>query len=207
MYLIAVLALILGTASGSDARSGRILKCPRKHSHVLAADAQAQVYEAAGHIFGCAYGQKHVYALGPGFNPDSGSGEEAKVKALTGLIVAVERFKNSASNQLIVVSNLRTGRIIRKAHTGGPPHGGPCFICYGDAVTLVLKEDGSLAWLTEDGRYNIRTELHAVDKMGSRILASGQTDEGTEIDLQSLVLTGSTLHWTQGGKSFSATLS
>ncbi|HEY3829983.1 MAG TPA: hypothetical protein VGL57_12375 [Solirubrobacteraceae bacterium] len=173
---------------------------------MLAADAQAQVYEAANQVFGCAYGQRHVYALGPGFTPNSGPGEEAKVKALTGPVVAVERFKNSARNQLIVVSDLRTGRIIRKVHTGGPPHIGPCFICDGVAVTLALKEDGSLAWMIEDGRFNILTELHAVDRTGSRILASGQTDEGTGIGLKSLVLNGSTLRWTQGGKPFSATL-
>jgi hypothetical protein len=91
--------------------------------------------------------------------------------------------------------------------TGGPPRIGPCFICDGIAVALVLKADGSLAWLTEDGHYSTLTELHAVDKMGSRILASGQTDDGTEIGLRSLVLSGNTLRWMQGGKPFTATLS
>jgi hypothetical protein len=40
-----------------------------------------------------------------------------------------------------------------------------------------------------------------VDKNGSRLLASS-----TEIDPSSLALAGSTLYWTQGGKSMSSPL-
>jgi len=44
-------------------------------------------------------------------------------------------------------------------------------------------------------------EVRAVDKTGSRLLASGG-----DIDPTSLALAGSTLYWTQGSLPFSAQL-
>jgi flagellar basal body rod protein FlgG len=79
-------------------------------------------------------------------------------------------------------------------------------MCDGNAFVLLLKEDGSIAWLTEDGRFNIQTELHAVDKKGSRILAAGETDEGTGINPRSLVLGEGVLYWMQGNKPATAPL-
>jgi hypothetical protein len=205
-YTIAMLVLLLTAASTSDARryGKTVSDCPRRHSRLLAADAQAQVWDGATEVFGCAYGHRRVYALGP--SEGNNQGGAATVKALTGPTVAVERFSSDSENQLLIVSDLRTGRVIRKVHTGGPPRLGPCYVCDGNAFMLVLKEDGSIAWLTEDGRFNIQTELHAVDKKGSRVLAAGETDEGTGINPRSLVLGEGILYWMQGDKPATAPL-
>jgi hypothetical protein len=206
-YAVIVLVLLLAAAPTSDARryGKTVSDCPRGHSHLLAADAQAQVWDGVTEVFACAYGHRRVYALGPAEGSDRGGGA-ATVKALTGPTVAVERFRVDSENQLLIVSDLRTGRVIRKVHTGGPPRLGPCYVCDGNAFMLVLKEDGSIAWLTEDGRFNIQTELHAVDKKGSRILAAGETDEGTGINPRSLVLGEGVLYWMQGDKPATAPL-
>jgi hypothetical protein len=53
----------------------------------------------------------------------------------------------------------------------------------------------------EGGERATSFEVHAADRTGSRLLASGPT-----IDPHSLALAGSTLYWTQGGKPFTASL-
>jgi hypothetical protein len=61
---------------------------------------------------------------------------------------------------------------------------------------VVLKEDGSLAWVMSEGHQSIAIdELHAVDKSGSRILAAGASFEDTLIT--GLALKGSRLTWEQ----------
>lgn len=200
--VIVMSILFFATASTSEAgHTNKVVvhKCLPQRSGRIVSDSRAQVYEVRDTLFGCVYGHRS-HSLGPAQGPGFG----VKVKALTGATVAVERFKNDG-NPLIVVSDVRTGRVMRKLHTGGPPRG-LCWICDGVAVALVLKENGSLAWLTEDGRFDYSTELHAVDRTGSRILAYGTKFEGTEIDGRSLVVDKNTLHWTQGGKPMSAPL-
>ncbi len=65
----------------------------------------------------------------------------------------------------------------------------------------MVKLDGSVAWIVETGEEEGRYQVHAVDKSGSRVLASGPN-----IDPSSLALAGSTLYWTQGDQPFSASL-
>jgi hypothetical protein len=199
IYATAVLVALLAWASGSAAQSrhnATVLWCPRDAAHVIAADANAAVYEPTpGVLLGCVHGQEHEYSLSRGAHP----GESTVFKALAGSVVAVERYALSRENQLLIVTELRTGQVMRKVHTGGPPST-PCLLdCDGLALPLVLKPDGSLAWITSDNRY-IRRELHEVDKTGSRILAawSGGYAES------SLFIRGGTLYWTEEGRSFSA---
>src|SRR5580704_19549521 len=72
---IPTLALLLVTASPSATRDRHTtaMRCSPEHSHVMTADAQAQIYESPASsrypefldAYGCAYGQKHSYLLGP----------------------------------------------------------------------------------------------------------------------------------------------
>jgi len=72
-----------------------------------------------------------------------------------------------------------------------------------------VKSDGAVAWIveTQRGPFVGETgpptmfEVRAVDRTGSRLLASG-----SHFDPLSLALAGSTLYWTQGGQPFSAQL-
>jgi hypothetical protein len=220
-YTVGVVALLSAIASASPASASytKISRC--RHRGVLAEDAHAQVYRQRNEVFGCAYGRRRAYVLGPAFVPGPTPGKPANsaaevttVKALTGTTVAVEHHRTEQSNQLLVVMDLRSGRVIHRVHTGGPPNIGCDYDCDGSAVNLLLKEDGSLAWLTTGGVSvsDSTTELHAVDKTGSRILAAGSTLPFTTKEpippngIESLVLAGSTLRWTQGGQPKSATL-
>ena len=68
-------------------------------------------------------------------------------------------------------------------------------------MAIAVKHDGSVAWIVETGEEEGGYQVHAVDKSGSRVLASNP-----DIDPLSLALAGSTLYWTQGGQPFSASL-
>jgi hypothetical protein len=68
-------------------------------------------------------------------------------------------------------------------------------------VAIVVKNDGRVAWIVETGYPVAEYQVHAVDKSGNQMLAAG-----TDVDLHSLALTGSTLYWTQGGKPISSVL-
>ena len=62
-------------------------------------------------------------------------------------------------------------------------------------TTIVLKSDGSVAWIVETGNSNSPYyQLHAIDQSGSRVLATAST-----IAPDSLHLDGSQLTWTQPG--------
>lgn len=99
----------------------------------------------------------------------------------------------------MVIRDLRTGRIVHRVPTGTPTEPTPRYVGLGSAVAIVVKSDGSAAWIVAPGTSEY--QVHAVDKSGSRVLASG-----TNIDPHSLALAGSTLYWRQGGKAESATL-
>ena len=100
--------------------------------------------------------------------------------------------------------------MLHRVPTGTPPTPHPGTVGIGNVVSLVVKSDGAVAWIAEDGEVvspsnpSVKVsafEVEAVDASGSRLLASG-----AEIEPHSLALAGSTLYWTQGGKSMSATL-
>jgi hypothetical protein len=77
----------------------------------------------------------------------------------------------------------------------------PFSVGIGATAAIVVKSDGAVAWIVETRQEEGTYEVHAVDKAGSRLLASG-----ADIDPSSLALAGSTLYWTQGGKPMSASL-
>lgn len=107
--------------------------------------------------------------------------------------------------------------------TGVPLKPEPRYVGVGQIVALVLKSDGSVAWIAEDYERSSKLygvgapyfDVYATDKAGTRLLASG-----TGIDPSSLALSvgdfgvngflrtvvGSTVYWAQGGKSESASL-
>lgn len=93
-----------------------------------------------------------------------------------------------------MVRDLRNGRVLHDVPTGTPSQPRPEDIGVGPAVAIVVKSDGAVAWIVESGFMPTEYQVHAVDKTGSRLLASG-----TNIVPSSLKLTGSKLQWTQGG--------
>jgi hypothetical protein len=104
---------------------------------------------------------------------------------------------------MVLVRDLRTGKWIHRASTGVARQSR--FHGVGPVGALVVKADGSVAWIAEvaglSGRAPAEYEVHALDRSGSRLLASG-----TDIEPDSLTLKGSTLSWKQHEQQFSTSL-
>lgn len=212
---IFVAALLLATsASARHTRHKVPVKCSPGHSRLIAADTQAQVYvapEPGGgflDVYGCIYGHTRAYVLGPApeecLSPHGCVGIERET--LAGPMVAYEDFSASLNEHrwYVIVRDLRNGRTLHRIPTGTPGKAsslGGLLVGDGPAVAIVVKNNGAVAWIVETGFKPATYEVHAVDRTGSRLLASG-----TDIDPHSLALAGSTLYWTQGGKPFSASL-
>jgi hypothetical protein len=213
---LSALVLLVATSSTSDARAHRTTRanCSPGHTRTLAADARAQVYvleertrQGTRTAFrGCVYGHARSYLLGvlePGSAASPGSTSEHFV--LAGSIVAYEEAEvgglEPQGSWIVIVQDLRTGRTLREVPTGTPNPRTPSFTGAGEAVALVVKTDGAVAWITDTDQGVNRYEVHAADRHGSLLLASG-----SDIDPSSLALARSTLYWTQGGKPFSMAL-
>jgi hypothetical protein len=247
---IPVLALLLmpGGASAAHARHALPAKCAPR-SHTLLADPQAQLYgtpEGIGgpiiNLWACVYGRRRSFFVTscvtatPSNIPPVECIKDQHV-TLAGEFIAYEEADVGGSRYpgiepqvgewYVVVRNLRTGRVLHRVPTGTPLKPEPRYAGVGNIVALVLKNDGSVAWIAEDYERSAAAargmpeepsyfDVYACDKSGTRLLASG-----TNIDPSSLALStgakgisgypssiaGSTLYWMQGGKTMSATLS
>jgi len=248
--MIGVLSVLVMAAGASAARGRHAapVRCAPR-GPVLYADSEAVVYTIREHRVipfvggghevqtviatrGCAFGQKGSYKLGEVYVPE---GTEVngytRDYTLAGSTVAYEEFFTTANRYTlegqavttslrVIVRDLRTGRVLHEVPTGTPPKPEPGSVGVGNVVALVLKRDGSVAWIAKDSERSATAkapyfDVYATDKSGTRLLASG-----TDVDPSSLALSvgathtgdypdaseGSTLYWTQDGKPYSATL-
>jgi hypothetical protein len=214
-YVACALAFLAttGMASARSGESGVAVKCPRVTRHIVAANAQAEIFEASSDVFGCAYGRTKAYRLGS--RPECGAPVCFGVKheLLAGAVVAYESYFTSegVGRWYVVVRGLRNGRMLRNVPTGIPLKHQPENAGVGPIVGLVVKPNGSVAWIAEDFERSTPTtstseearyyDVYASDKAGTRLLASG-----LDVSPSSLALAGSTLYWTQGGKPESSVL-
>lgn len=225
--IVALLLLALTASPADAARRHRVVPptaCPGTHARTLVADAQGQAYfgrERYGNwdTFACIYRPRRTYELPylavyeePGAC-ELGCAPPAGRVALAGTMVA---FSSSnvpsakygdcrCSAWKVVVLDLRSGRVVRSVATGihKPEQGS--YVGVGEALDIVVKSDGSVAWITENYEMSFMAppfyEVHLSDKKGDRLLASG-----TDVQPASLALAGSTLYWTQDEQPSSATL-
>jgi hypothetical protein len=159
-----------------------------------------QYHEKNTRIHGCAYGHRS-YLLGTVPNcirPCGGPEQEI----LGGPLVAYGEASGDETERFyrVIVRNLRTGHVIREVPTGTPVPPSNAVVGAGPVTSIVLKSDGAVAWVLETGSPTTY-QVHAVDKNGSRILASSG-----DIDPSSLALAGNTIYWTQGSTAMSARL-
>lgn len=188
------------------------------HRRTVAANAVAQVYSLQGRvlptkIYGCAYGHRAAYKLGvvpyregdKYMNQEIYSGDTNFV--LAGPIVAFEHFWIAFEGHPrwgVTVRDLRTGRVLRNEPTGTAVTPGPepeQDFGIGHTTAIVVKTDGSVAWIAEAPKEDGRYQVHAADMNGGRVLATGP-----DIDPASLALAEGTLYWMQGGRAYSAAL-
>jgi hypothetical protein len=229
--LIAALFAGLLTAAAALATAGKhhpyVWRCRFHRARLVASDKRAEVYEVgesdtegdftAQWFDGCAYGSTHGYRLGGAQTIGSSSGVGGSYDyTLAGATVAyAEYFLNGPSvteeEWHVRVVSLRTGRTIRNLPTGTVPckratstEAFPFGV--GPVVSLVLREDGAVAWTVSDELHRCplpkgTREVHAFDRSGERVLAVG-----TDVDARSLKLAGNTIYWKQGRQVHSARL-
>lgn len=207
--------------------------CPGRHLRILHRNRQAVVYTATvtipfiggGHfeeivVRGCTRAVGRPYDLGslPGRCSESPGCDGVEREALAGPIVAYVKYVGGgvggesekpktppAPSNFVTVRNLSDGKVLHRLPTGAGAQPESAVVEVGDATALVVKPDGSAAWISEsdqrsDGAF-VFYEVHAVEGPEGRVLAAG-----TNIRPSSLRLTGSTLRWRQGERSVAAVL-
>jgi hypothetical protein len=214
---IALFTVVAGAAARSDAHTAN--RCSAGlHRHLVAVDLQAAVYEVQEPgfergtlgVFGCAFGHSRSFGLGqvPHCNVVGAKvcGGVQQIR-LVGTVVAYERFVQAEVKQeYVVVRDLKSGRILHHVPTGvrSGPEANPADVGGGPVRGLVawMVEDGERSTLTPSGDPAIRyLSVYAQDRSGLHLLGAG-----TNIDVTSLALGGSTVYWTEGGHPMSATL-
>ncbi len=205
--------LVHQVPSGTPAHSKNTMECVPGEPHVAVANAHAVVYEGPsdgnpGEIDACAYGYRRSYPLGPVPYGDATGGSGVFRETLAGTIVAYEFFESHVLNnegsrkRWVVVRNLRDGRVLHIVPTGIPAKPSEFGnVGTGRTTAIVVKGDGAVAWIAPTGEEIGAFEVHALDRSGSRVLASG-----LGIDASSLALVGSRLYWMQNGMPASAVL-
>jgi hypothetical protein len=71
----------------------------------------------------------------------------------------------------------------------------------GHTTAIVVKSNGSVAWIVNPNEASGHYQVHAADTTGSRVVSVGP-----DIDPTSLALAESTLYWMQGGQAHAAPL-
>jgi hypothetical protein len=225
---LAFVPVALLTASSAEGRRhGVAHPCPPAHATVLLADHRAVVYkvhakrtrtlERAHYLEpvietrGCAHGGKRSFQIWEEpaeFQTEVNAG--IANLAVSGIFVAYEEAFYGGSRYTpegtevreewhVVVRNLQTGRALYRVPTGASQR--PLWVGDGPTAAIVVKRDGSVAWLLDRVTSANRYELHVRDTSGERVVAAG-----SDIDPRSVALAGSTLYWTEGAKPESATM-
>jgi hypothetical protein len=205
---------------------------------MVVADARAEVYRATerpgvgsehlGEIWdfrGCTTHSKRTFELG--IDPtESVCGSPAGCEGVTHMVltreaVAYESFSTEPSNierteatvsDYVVTRNLSSGHVVHRVPTGAALEESAQRVGVGPVVSIVVKPDGSAAWIAEDGGRTVQAkkelgrrvayyDVYEVDANGEHEL-----DSGTEIAPHSLVRTGNIVHWLAAGKRYSAEL-
>jgi hypothetical protein len=229
-----VLAAALGAtpAAGTTERHGGMRRCAPPHAEVVASDAQAQVFAANEPIYevdthrslgdqreyrGCLDGSVRSIDLGPlprGRACGSTVCGGVRHPVLAGTTVAYEDFTVTSTYDQwdIVVKSLVSRRVLHDVPTGAALEASAKYVGVGPVADIVLKPDGSVAWIAEDGERGLKEEaalrrpveyydLYKLDREGL-----SELEGGTQIGPRSLRLSASTLRWSTGGTPHAARL-
>jgi hypothetical protein len=210
---LAVWPAVASAAVESSRNGAKLARCSPRKARVLQASRQAVIYEGPNGAneglpewFGCARSARRAYLLGSKAYFSRGGGGGVEMPRLAGAIVAYGKSTDdeeipptpSSSSWLVIVRDLKTGRIVHKVPTGpSSAHE----VGRGPVVALVAKSDGAVAWISGSDNAQEDHEVHVLDRAGERLVAAGPG-----IAPSSLKLDGRTVSWTQAGRLSSATL-
>jgi hypothetical protein len=197
---IAVALSVGGPAAWSRPAHLASAACSPAGSQTLASSRSSRVYALGGKAYACLDSNGKTYKLGSATLCIGGV--RAGPFALAGGDVAYGATScgiDFSSSELIVKS-LVSGRTLRRA----PATNTSLVEQEGGVRSLVLKADGSVAWIATEqslGNHHRLLQLFKDDKGGLKLL-----DSGLSVAPSSLKLRGSQLTWRRDGTSRHATL-
>jgi hypothetical protein len=193
----------------------RTVVCPSGHHPAVLADSRVQVYNIVGRnevrrYVVCVTGRKRALVVSEA-GPCSSQACAGIIRlTLAGPMLAYEEFatgnvQEKGGDFWITVQDALTGKVLHNLPTGSGPPIEAGSVGVGPAVSILVKSDGSAAWIAENLKESAKGkpfyEVHIVNRSGTQLLAAG-----SEIDPSSLALGGNIVYWTQGGKPYSAPL-
>ena len=192
---VSAAAAVAASAGGRAWHRSASLGCYPKGSTTIAQDKVGRFYfySTARGWWYCAFSHPWPHSLRGYRNPD-GPGPEGSTATLSGRYLAFVAPSGSKPDvALVVVVDMVAGRKTfnglnyagQPSEIGNPPR------------RLVLKPDGSVAWI-DKGQWYVRY-VHRHDSTGTTIV-----DSGTGIDPNSLAAGGAYLYWTNAGAPRSA---
>lgn len=190
-----------GTSVAASVMPALPARCGPTGAATLARSPAARIYVDRQVAYGCAGATGKSYRLGgrgaclvmPRVEPVLLAGSFAAYGLTT--------CGTDTAHSQVLVRNLANGKLLvgDYAISGGvPPES------FERVNAIVLKRDGAVAWLAGLGSIGLhgnRFEVVRVDRRGQALL-----DSGPRIAANSLRLQGSTVTWTDGGRTRSATL-
>jgi hypothetical protein len=190
-----------GAGSGPATHAAGASPCGPRRAHTLAAGRLARVYSLGGSVLGCSAHGRRSYRLGSASR--SIAEGRAGPAAVAGEDVAygLTTYGVDTASTVVIVRDLRDGARLRSLPATTAPLRPESF----QSVTAIaVKADGAVAWIGQAGSVisgKPTTEVHGADRRGPALL-----DAGAGIAPRSLRLRGSTLSWTDGGRTRRAAL-
>ncbi|HEY2160750.1 MAG TPA: hypothetical protein VGH24_05540 [Solirubrobacteraceae bacterium] len=206
--VLVLLVALAGCGSSQAATTPRHVSdapgpCAPAGDTLIAADGTAEIYQSNRTVYGCAGRGGHGYRLG--VTQTCINADRVGPVTLSGAVAAygVQRCGVDTGTAQVVVRRLTDGKVL---HASPAVSRVPGAESYATVATVVVKRDGSTAWI--GGAHSIVrrgssvTEVRRFDTHGQTLL-----DHGAGIAVGSLRLHGSRLSWTHAHSSRSANLS
>lgn len=200
MIAVAAAVLIAG-AIGVPAEASRAAHGCSARGQIIARDSLAVVYSSGGSAYACADSAGKAYKLGStGFCIGVRRATPFRLAREVVAYGLTECGVDTSSTQVVAL-DLATGKTLRNDPdvSVAPPE------AYGSVTSLVLKADGSDAWIATDHSLGAGARIVQVwrhDRHGLTML-----DSGLPVKLGSLKLSSSRLTWRDGSATRHASLS
>jgi hypothetical protein len=190
------------TALGPTTTAAATGRCASVGSTTVYKSSEGRIFKKRGHYYSCSYHEGKKFRLAEsGFRGEDRYGPFRVRSRFAAYAYRPSCGACESTGAYVLVQDLRTGRHRTFAGSAGggavePPDG-----IHQLVTDLELEANGSAAWIVvqTDNRTNpatTRIQVRARDRGGNRLL-----DESPEIELHSLRLDSSTLHWRHRGET------
>ncbi|MGH2851650.1 MAG: hypothetical protein ACRDLP_13650 [Solirubrobacteraceae bacterium] len=190
-------AVVLGAAVAAADASSAPSSCAPPHAKILATSGNARIYSLTGAIYGC-LGHRDTLLAG---GPSSGPATRVGVYALAGRYAGTDVVQMGVDtlSSTVFVTDLGSGGTVATAAATTPENRAESFT---SVSALKVTSSGALAWIGRRSAVGVPKatfEVHTLRGGSNHLLATS-----TAIAPHSLALKGSTLSWSQGGRTRTA---